>query len=115
MLLICIFAVAPTITQSPVDVTNTEGDVAVFVCTATGLPRPECSWFLLESGSGNITQIFGDSIQYTVSSKDESDDRVITGTLMVLATVPSDTGVYRCVATNVVSMTGQNATLTVHG
>ena len=115
MLLICIFAVSPTITQSPVDVTNTEGAVAVFVCTATGLPRPEFSWYFLESGSGNITQIFDNSTQYTVSSKDESDDRGITGTLMVLATVPSDTGVYRCVATNVVSMTSQNATLTVHG
>ena len=114
MLLICIFAVAPTITQSPVDVTNTEGDVAVFMCIATGLPRPEFSWFFLESGSGNITQIFN-STQYTVSSKDESDDRGIMGTLMVLATVPSDTGVYRCVATNVVSMMSQNATLTVHG
>ena len=97
------------------DVTNTEGDVAVFVCTATGLPRPEFSWYFFETGSGNITQVVDNSIQYTVSSKDESDDRGITGTLMVLATVPSDTGIYRCVATNVVSMMGQDATLTVHG
>ena len=115
MLLICVLAVAPTITQSPMDVTNTEGNVAEFLCIATGLPRPEFYWFFLKSWSGNITQIFDNSTQYTVSSKDESDDRGIVGTLMVLATVPSDTGVYRCVATNVVSMMSQNATLTVHG
>ena len=108
-----LFAVAPDITQSPVDVTITEESVAIFVCVATGLPRPEFTWFF--ENSGNSTEIFNDSTQYSVSSKDESDDRGITGTLMVLAAVPSDTGVYRCVATNDVAMTSQEATLSVHG
>ena len=96
------------------DVTITEESVAIFVCVASGLPRPEITWFFFPE-SGNSTEIFNDSTQYSVSSKDESDDRGITGTLMVLAAVPSDTGVYRCVATNDVAMTSQEATLTVHG
>ena len=114
-------AVAPMVIDSPMDVTVSEGENAIFMCRVIGRPRPSIDWFYLESLSNMapmtmpqpLNEMGGD---YTINHM-ESGDRELQSTLTVLSTLPSDTGFYICSAENAVDggIAMVNASLSVEG
>lgn len=68
-------AVAPALSKIPAARTITEGDVAIFHCTASGNPTPEIKWM--------------------------RDDTIVdTGETLTFDTLRDDSGEYWCVAEN---------------
>ena len=114
--------VAPTFVVSPMDVTVTEGDDAMFTCTVTGRPRPSIMWAFIQQESCPSTLPF--TIQpLNETSGDYIVERIMIGerqleiALTVSSTRPSDTGCYVCLADNEVvgREASANALLTVEG
>ena len=99
-------AVAPMVIDSPMDMTVSEGENAIFMCRVSGRPRPSIDWFYLESLSNMtpmtmpqpLNEMGGD---YTIDRM-ESGDRDLQSNLTVSNTLPSDTGFYVCFAENAV-------------
>ena len=69
-----------------------------FVCAATGIPAPTIQWYrgnlLLSGTDSRIT------INDTVSSMPFGDVAYVGSSLSIDSTLGSDSGTYRCVATN---------------
>ena len=69
-----------------------------FVCAATGIPAPTIQWYrgnlLLNGTNSRIT------INDTVSSMPFGDVASVGSSLSIDSTLGSDSGTYRCVATN---------------
>ena len=86
----------------------------VFLCTASGLPRPDITWFFNDPESGNSTEIVSDGMNYEINDTIDSE-RNRTSSLTVLAPQPSHSGVYQCAATNIVGTTTEQSILTVLG
>ena len=114
--------VAPTFVVSPMDVTVTEGDDAMFTCLVTGRPRPSIRWAFIQQESCPLT--IPSTIQpLNETSEDYTFERIMIGarrlesTLTVTSTRPSDTGCYVCLAENEVvgGEASANALLTVEG
>ena len=92
--LLCLFLVAANITESPLSVAVTSPGTAMFICTASGLPRPNITWTgpdgtILISGQNN-TDIM---INYV-------NEREIKTILQVTMTLPATSGIYVCNTTN---------------
>ena len=87
---------------------------AMYNCQATARPRPSISWYKVDS-DGNRTALMN-TIKYPISVViNSSREREVISNLSVTNTDPSDTAIYVCEATNVVSTTEGNVSLTVHG
>ena len=112
--------VPPSVLDSPMNATVTEGENATFTCRVTGRPRPSIMWFYLESLADimlrqpiPLSEADGD---YTVDFKGFGE-RELRSTLTVFSTLPSDAGFYVCFAENAVAggLAIANAFLSVEG
>ena len=94
---------------------------AEFDCSAAGIPPPTISWVrVFENGS--MMELMESRINLTDSVQD--DDYELEGrgvvsqvnrTLMLTRSVDSDSGMYRCIATNVAGDDMQDFELVVQG
>ena len=86
-------------------VTAREGDAnATITCTANSVPVPTINWNRSDNGSltGSRYVISGHSIPTAVTNG-SNEVFQITSSLTILNVVRGDTGVYSCVASNVVN------------
>jgi len=88
---------SPAVVVSPVTLTVKEGGIASFQCSASGNPEPTVSWGRLGNQS-NITQ--------SAVSRGRLELKNVTG---------SDSGVYQCLATNILGISQEVVRLTVNG
>ena len=108
-MLLCIFlTVAPMIVTGPQTQNVTAGTQFTLTCNATGYPVPSVEWTL----NGTSYTIRNSSV-VTVMTTGEL--RSNTSVITVTNAIDSDTGLYECVATNVVNNDTQSATVTVQG
>ena len=113
---VCLFyntSVAPSITGAPDDLTVVQPEDATFTCVATARPRPNITWWRVESNS-SLTQVMEEA-NVTSITEIMSGERVLMRNLTIESAQPSDAGDYTCVAENEVSNTSSTATLVVHG
>ena len=101
----CIFAVATVIENGPQTQNVTAGQSFVLTCSATGYPVPSIEWTL--NGTINI-------INYPVTIITIVEGlRSNTSVLAVSNAMIDNTGIYQCIATNVVNNDTQDANVTV--
>ena len=86
----------------------TTGQSFTLTCTATGDPVPNIEW----RQNGTFYTI-RDSSVIIITSTDEL--RSISSVITVTNATSSDTGLYQCVATNVVGYDTRDATVIVQG
>ena len=106
--------VAPSITGAPDDLTVVQPEDATFTCVATARPRPNITWWRLES-DGSLTQVMEEANNVASISEMMSGERLLMSNLIIESAQPSDAGDYTCVAENGVSNTSATATLVVYG
>ena len=97
--------VAANFTSPPDDVTVTVPGAVSFTCTASGIPRPNITWF-----SPSSETLMSDINGITMMEMEEGD-RDIVSTLSIATTAPSVAGQYRCVADNGVTGVGNSIML----
>ena len=102
----CCIAVATVIVTSPETQNVTAGQSFTLICNATGYPVPSIVWRL----NGTSYMISNSSITtITLTGGLRSN----TSNITVTDAMTNDTGIYECVATNVVNTVTQDATITV--
>ena len=116
MRLLYLSAVAPIIT-SPTEgftLTVNEMEVALFECTATGIPAPTISWYR------NGTELSGDSritlSSHTAQSLVQGDGGMVysvSRSLMLADTRDDDSDTYTCIADNIAGNDTQDFELVV--
>ena len=111
----CLFyyLVAPSITDTPDDLTVVQPEDATFTCVATARPRPSITWWRMDS-NGSLTQLMEEA-NVTSITEMMLRERVLMSNLTIESAQPSDADEYVCVAENEVSNTSATATLVVHG
>ena len=92
----------------------THPSVSTFVCTAKGIPRPSITWYKVEMDNSH-TILSGTEIGVSITFNNSDSESTINSTLEFYPTQPFHSAVYICEATNLVSSTNSNASLTVHG
>ena len=100
--------VAPTILESPENLTVVQPQSATFLCNATARPRPEITWWRMGS------QLMEQPGVIEISTSAFEEREVLTNLTIIMAD-PSDAGGYTCNATNAVGQDTAAAELTVHG
>ena len=86
----------------------TAGQMFMLTCNATGYPVPSIEWRL-----NGTSYIIRDPLVVAIMLIEEV--RSNTSVINVTNSTDSDTGIYECVAANVVSTDAQNATIIVQG
>ena len=89
-----------TFPSDSINVTVTEGNQTTLTCTARGVPAPEFMWYReseLINGSDTRLQISSSEIVNTTTGF-----IYVTSKLNITVIDRSDSGVFRCVATNVI-------------
>ena len=94
--------------DSPQTQNITAGQSFTLICTATGYPVPTIEW---RQNGTSYTIRDPSVITITSTNGQGSNSSVIT----VTNATTSDTGLYQCVATNVVDNDTQDATVIVQG
>ena len=95
-------SVPTTITQTPKDVSVTQGESGIFHCKARGHPAPHIAWASGPNGDRPIPS--------------EERFRILpSGSLVVGRVNFTDQGMYRCVASNPAGSAAAAATLNVRG
>ena len=92
------------------DQVKNTGDMASFICQATGNPVPYISWYFSNVLITNETNV--DKYNVTQSALNTT---TISSTLTIYSLESSDVGTYRCNATNVISTITSSGVLTVNG
>ena len=105
------FAVAPSITVPPNNVSVVSPDPAMFSCTADGVPRPDITWWRVDNGT-EVEVMEDPSTRITTTT---INDRVIMSDLTFNVTQPFRSDVYACRATNILNSARAIADLTVNG
>ena len=105
--------VAPTITDAPDDLTVVQPEDATFTCVATARPRPNITWWRVES-DGNLTQVVEEA-NVTSITEMMSGERVLMSNLTIEETEACDAGNYTCVAENEVDLYNATAYLGIIG
>ena len=104
-----LYAVVGTvIVTSPQTQNVTAGELFTLTCNATGYPVPSIEWTL-----NGTSYIIEDSSITTITLTEEL--RSNTSNLTVTSAMTNDTGIYECVATNVLNNDTQDANVTVQG
>ena len=101
----CIFAVATVIETGPHTQNVTAGQSFVLTCSATGYPVPSIEWTL----NGTVNIINSPVTIITIVEGLRSN----TSVLAVSNAMIDNTGIYQCIATNVVNNDTQDANVTV--
>jgi len=104
--------VGPVIIQSLINQSVVELESAVFNCTASGLPRPNITWTILQNGIELIFPI--GTADFSTSMIRGTDDRQFTSILTVTSARPALAATYVCTASNIVSNDTAGATLVVY-
>ena len=86
---------------------------ATFTCVATARPRPNITWWRVES-DGNLTQVLEEA-NVTSITEMISGERVLMSNLTIEETEACDAGNYTCVAENEVGKENQTGTAIVLG
>ena len=107
-MLFSLYIVAAVIVDSPQTQNVTAGQSFMLTCNATGYPVPTIEW--RQNGTSYAIR---NSSKITVTPTDELQS--ISSAIAVAIATTSDTGLYQCVATNVVDTDIENATVTVQG
>ena len=102
---IVVITVAPVIETGPQTQNVNAGQSFVLTCSATGYPVPSIEWTL--NGTVNII-----NSPVTIITIVEGL-RTNTSVLTVSNAMTNDTGIYQCIATNVVNNDTQDANVTV--
>ena len=102
---LCI-AVATVIVTSPQTQNVTAGQSFMLICNATGYPVPSIVWRL-----NGTSYMISDSSITTITLT--GGLRSNTSNITVTNAMTNDTGIYQCVATNVVNTDTQDANVTV--
>ena len=108
--------VAPVITTPPLNSEVTEQESVLFICEATGRPRPGITWYKADN-SGLLTTVNVTDPRITVSQVEDGKRRIMSN-LTLDSVLPSDSATYVCSAENEVAVDGEtraNASLTVNG
>ncbi len=84
---------------------------ALFTCTADGVPIPTISWLRMDNGI-DVDVIANSAVQI---SNTPTDNRTIMSNLIFNETQPVRSGVYICVASNLLGSATEMAQLTVNG
>ena len=92
------------------DQTKNTGEMASFICQATGNPIPYISWYFNNVLISNETNV--DKYNITQSTLNTT---TISSTLTIYSLESSDVGTYICNATNVISTITSSGVLTVNG
>ncbi len=106
------FTVAPSISVPPVNVSVVSPDPTLLSCTADGLPSPYISWFRLDNGTEVV--LTTDSV-LQIDTIFADDNRTVMSNLTFNETQPFRSGVYVCVASNLLESVRAMAQLTVNG
>ena len=99
-------AVATVIVTNPQTQNVTAGQSFMLICNATGYPVPSIEWRL-----NGTSYIIRDSSITTITLTEGL--RSNTSNITVSNATTNDTGMYECVATNVVNTDTQDANVTV--
>ena len=99
------FAVGTVIVTGPQTQNVTAGQSFNLTCNTTGYPVPSIEWTL------NGTSYINDPLITTITLVEGL--RSNTSVLAVSNTMTNDTGMYQCIATNVVNNDTEDATVTV--
>ena len=99
-------AVATVIVTGPQTRNVTAGDSFTLTCNATGYPVPSIEWTL--NGTSYVIRNSSVTIITVVEGL-----RSNTSVLTVSNAMTNDTGIYQCIATNVVNNDTQDANVTV--
>lgn len=100
---LCVFAVFPTFTKTPSDVSVKAGNTARLECHAEGSPPPEIAW---KKDGGDDFPAARERRMHVMSNDD---------VFFIVNVKAADMGVYSCTAQNVAGTVVANATLTVLG
>lgn len=98
----------PTVTIPQNSYSVVTGQDVQIPCSVSASPSASISWIFISTSQSQIT-ISSSTFKYTFNPS--STD----GTLTVRSTTSSDTGTYRCQATNAVGTASDSATLSVSG
>ena len=93
ILLLISVAANPVIISGITDVSDSESDLAIFICQAVGQPIPIISWYFNDVMISN-------SSKYMIVSNSLNTTNT-ENTLTVYNITSADVGVYTCTATNV--------------
>ena len=106
-MLLCMFiTVAPVIVTGPQTQNVTAGKSFLLTCNATGYPVPSIEWTL--NGTSHV--IRNSSVATIIPTEGLQSN---TSILVVSDAMVNDTGIYQCIATNVVNNDTQDANVTV--
>ena len=103
--------VAPSFITPPMNVSVVSPEPAMFSCTADGVPRPNITW--LRVNNGTDMEVLEDS--FTQITTTTLTDRLTMSVLTFNETQPFRSGVYVCLAANLVDSATAMAELTVNG
>ena len=114
---ICIInVVAPNITMAPLTQTVTSFTSVTFICVAIAKPQATIQWTKSRNVLSNTTTIRISSMTMgNCTITDPPEQCVISTTLKIFNTQPSDSGVYTCNATNEAGYLEKTATLFIVG
>ena len=100
LLLLKSVAASPVIISNITDISDSESDLAIFVCQAVGQPIPNISWYFNDVMISNSSKymIVSNSLNTTTTEN----------TLTVYNITSADVGVYTCTATNAVGSDTSN-------
>ena len=108
-----LFIVAPVILLlEPPELTLLEFEEAVFTCTATGIPRPTITWYIVESSGSRSDASKLNGIAVTTMDSGESG---VFSVLTISMAQASNAGVFACNALNLVNVDEENFNLTILG
>ena len=101
--------VAPAIIYNGINQTQNEGDIAFFICQATGKPVPTINWYFNGAplDEANTTK-------YNISMS-SLNSTTVTNTLMIMNVDSADVGTYTCNAANILFTDTSLGILTVNG
>ena len=93
ILLLISVAANPVIISGITDVSDSESDLAIFICQAVGQPIPNIIWYFNDVMISNSSKYMIVSNSLTTTTTEN--------TLTVYNITSADVGVYTCTATNV--------------
>ena len=105
MYVLLFVAVATVIVIGPQTQNITVGQSFMLTCNATGYPVPNIKWTQNGISRNSLSSYYN----ITVTEGLQSNASVIT----ITNAMTSDTGIYQCIATNIVNNNTQDATVTV--